>query len=473
MSTCVGPQRKTAGAAIEHNMILRDAFRSGWVAVVMLTSSLRGADWPQFLGPDRTGVSVEKGLLRAWPAGGPKEQWSVEVGAGFGGAAVRDGEVYVLDRVGERQDVLRCLDLKTGKALWTCAYDAPGKLPYDGSRSVPTVDERFVFTVGPFGHLQCIDRQSHRIVWSKHMVNDFKDAEIDRDEKPRTRAEKLARAQVPEWGVTQSVVLYKDLVIVAPQTEKVGLAGYEKGTGKLRWASGYVGRNWYSHVSPWLMRLGGADQVVMLAQPSDPEKSPASAPPAVITSIDPDTGGILWKAQTPRPYKIPIPQPLRIGEDRVFITGGYGLGCMVLKVAKEGGQWKAEVVFRKNTVASHIHSPVLYDGRIYVTSFREHGAANTGLVCVDENGELVWQTGPKLQFDFGGFIVADGLIFIMNGKTGELHLLEITSGGYKLLAKAKVLAGEGGTTWAPLALSEGRLIVRDQEQMKCLDVRTP
>lgn len=441
--------------------------------VVTLVATARAADWPAFMGQDRLGISPEKGLARAWPAGGPKVLWTIDAGVGFAGAAVRDGQVYLLDRPDDLKDVLRCLDLATGKELWTYAYDAPGKLPYNGSRNVPTVDEKHILTVGPFGHVHCIDRATRQPVWSHHLVNDFKDPAVDVDAPPKNRLEKLARTQLPEWGLTQCPVVHGDLVILAPQTQKAGLVAYEKATGKVRWTSEYIGRNWYSHVSPQLVRLLGVDQVIMLAQPSDPEKSPAKAPPANIVSIDPRTGRFLWKTQTPKPYKIPISQPLRIADDRLFMTGGYGLGGLVLQVNRNGETWSAQFVVQSRNVCAHIHSPILYEGQIYSESFRDHGAAATGMVCLDLDGALRWQSGIGEQFQSGGFLIADGLLFVMNGKTGELTLAEANPVAWKVLAKAKVLTAEGGLTWAPLALSDGKLIVRDQHQMRCLDVRTP
>jgi len=391
------------------------------------------------------------------------------VGLGFAGAAVRNGQVYVLDRLADRQDVLRCIDLNTGRELWTNSYNAPGTLPYPGSRQVPTVDEKLIFTVGPFGNFNAIDRQTHRIVWSHHLVNDFKEPSLDKPEKPKNRADQLARAQVPQWGVVQSPLLYEDLVIVAPQTQEVGLAAYEKTTGKLHWSSRYIGRNWYSHVSPTLMRLCNTPQIIMLAQPSDPEKSPADAPPATISSVDPKTGQILWQTRTPQPHKIVVPEPTQIGNDRLLITGGYGTGCAVVTVKQENGTWNT-AVWRSNVAASHIHSPVLYRDHLYIQSFKEHGSVNSGLVCLDLNLNVKWATGPKLQFEFGGFLVADGLIFAMNGRNGELSLLDADPSGFRVLGRAKVLEAEGATAWAPLALSNGKLLVRDQHMLKCLAV---
>ena len=439
-----------------------------WLALVWWTAIGCAADWPRLGGPGATWVSPETNLARSWPPEGPHVLWTTDAAEGFAGAAVYQGQVFLLDRSTNQQDVLRCLDLASGKELWRLAYDAQGSLPYDGSRNVPTVENQYVFTVGPFGQLHCIDRERHQTVWQHHLVEDFK--EPGTQESPKNREENLARAQVPMWGMTQAPLLYRDTVIVAPQTRRIGLVAYEKSTGKLRWTSSYIGRNWYSHVSPYLTSLCGVDQVIMMAQPSDPEKSPADAPPAIISSIDPGTGGILWTNQTPAPDKIPVAEPLRIAPDALFITGGFGLGCLALQVSCEGDRWETQVIFHTRAVAGFIHSPIFYRDRIYVTSFKEHRGAHTGLVCLRPDGQVVWQTGPELQFESGAFLIADGMAFVMHGKTGELHLIELSDTGPKLLAKSKVLSAKDGNVWAPMALSDGKLIVRDQHEMKCLDV---
>lgn len=432
----------------------------------------QAADWPRLGGPGATWVSPETNLARSWPLEGPRVLWAVPVAEGFAGPAVYAGKVFLLDRAGNQQDVLRCLALDSGLELWRLAYDAPGSLPYNGSRNVPTVDDQYIFTVGPFGQLHCIDRKQHKVVWVRHLVEDFKEPGLDSEQQPpKNREESLARAQLPMWGLTQAPLLYGDTVIVAPQTRKTGLVAYEKSTGKIRWSSGYIGRNWYSHVSPYLATLCGVDQVIMLAQPSDPEKSPSDAPPAIISSVDAATGRILWTNQTPAPDKIPIAEPLRIAPDELFIAGGFGLGCMGLQVRHATDQWETRIIFHTRVVAPFIHSPILYHDRIYVTSFKEHRGTDTGLVCLRPDGEALWQTGPELQFDSGAFLIADGMAFVMHGKTGELSLFELSDAGPKLLAKAKVLDGKGGEIWAPMALSDGKLIVRDQHEMKCLEVK--
>src|SRR5581483_3409059 len=276
-------------------------------------------DWPRLGGLGESWISPETNLARSWPTNGPPMLWTAEVGEGFAGPSVYGGNVYLLDRSTNHQDVLRCFSLSKGTESWRVGYDAPGSLPYNGSRDVPTVGETCIYTVGPFGHMHCFDRSTHRVLWQHHLVDDFKDPQIDTAEPPKNREDTLARAQVPMWGLTQAPLLYRETVIVAPQTRKVGLVAYHKSSGKIRWTSGYIGRNWYSHVSPYLPTLCRVDQIIMLAQPSDPEKSPSDAPPAIISSVDANTGHILWTNLTPAPDKIPISEPVALGNDQLFI----------------------------------------------------------------------------------------------------------------------------------------------------------
>ena len=139
-----------------------------------------------------------------------------------------------------------------------------------------------------------------------------------------------------------------------------------------------------------------------------------------------------------------------------------------MQLSRTNDQWSTRVIFNNKTVAAHIHSPVFYRDHIYVSSFREQGGLHTGLVCLDLDGRVLWQTGPDLQFHDGGLLLADGMALIVDGQSGQLRLLEISAAGYRVLAEAKVL--EGRQIWAPLALSGGKLLLRDQHQLKCLDL---
>ena len=178
---------------------------------VLVSSTAFAADWPQLLGPSGNGKSSETGLAKTWPAGGPKVVWRVPLATGYSSPSISGGEVYVLDRMDGTKDVLRCLDFANGKELWNFVYDAPGEVSHDGSRVPPTVDAQYVYTVGMMGHFHCIDRKTHKPVWSKNLVTDF------------------GLKGVPGWGITQAPALYNDLVIVAPQAPGRVRGGVQEG----------------------------------------------------------------------------------------------------------------------------------------------------------------------------------------------------------------------------------------------------
>ena len=403
--------------------------------VLILSSICMATDWPQYLGPNRNAVSAETGIKRSWPAGGPEVLWTVPLGEGFGGAAVSKGKVYVLDREGETGDILRVFDLLTGKEEWTFTYDAPGVLDKGGSRSVPTVDGNFVYTCGPFGHFHCFDINTHKPVWSKHVWTDYSSTDL------------------PRWGIAQNPLIYGDLVILASQTQKAGVVAFDKRTGEQKWASPALpGRAGY--VSPKIVKLEGEDHVVMI-----------SANGAVV-GFNPQTGQQLW-SYSGWQCRIPVPNVTEIGDGRIFITGGYRAGSAMIRVEKKSGAFEVEELFKTPEFGTHVHPAILVDGYLY-----GHNSTNetrNGLKCLSLDGEVMWQTGRNPLFDKGGFILVDGLFLSIDGDKGWLYLIEPSPDGFKELAKAKLL--DTNMCWGPLALSDGKLIIRDQKQRKCVLVK--
>jgi outer membrane protein assembly factor BamB len=403
-------------------------------SVVALTSlAAWGADWPQFLGPQRNAVSVETGLARSWPAAGPKLLWSAALGAGFAGPAVSAGQVFILDRPDDTKDVLRCYGLGDGKELWSLAYDAPGTFSIPGSRTTPTLTDKAAYIVGPLGHFHCVDRTTHEARWKKHLLDDF-------------------GGKLPNWGVSQSPVLYQDLVIVAPQSPTVGVAAFKGDTGELAWKSPELGP--LSYCSPTLARLGDVDQVVLVSAKG------------TVSGIAAADGRLLWQ------YKgwscnIPIASPVLIGDGRVFISGEYGAGSVMLRIAVADGVFSAQEVFKTQECMSQIHQALLYQGHLYANS--NGNKARDGFVCLGLDGKMTWRTGNEPNFERGSLLLADGMIFTVNGQDGTLAIFEASPTQFKLLASAPVLQGK--QAWAPLALVDGKLLVRDQKELKCFDVR--
>ncbi len=411
------------------------------VAIVLLATCAGMAQWPQYLGPDRNGTSPETGLLRSWPEAGPKVLWTVPLGAGYGGAAVSEGKVYILDRIGNEKDVLRCLDLNTGKEQWSYQYDAPGRVQHPGSRSTPTIDHDYVYTCGSFGDVYCLDTNTHQPVWKKNVWKDYDES------------------SGPRWAISQNPLIYGDLLILASQTAKAGVVAYDKLSGQVKWASpALAGRVGY--VSPSIVKITGADHVVMISAGG------RGGPSGVVVGMDPKTGKTLWTYEGWN-CQIPVPNVTEIGDGRLFITGGYQAGSAMIKIEKAGDSFAATEVYKTPDFGTHVHPAILYKGHLYGQCTTNE--TRDGMVCMDLDGKVKWKTGSSPLFDKGGAILADGLILTLDGKEGILYLIEPDPAGFKPLASAKLLTAP--ECWGPLALSDGKLLIRDQKQMKCVAVR--
>lgn len=424
---------------MQHNVLLKNLRYLSTAAIVLCTAASFASDWAQFQGPMRNGTSPETGLARDWPEDGPKTLWSMPLGEGFAGPAIRDKEVYIVDRVDSTQDIVRCLSLETGEELWQYAYDAPGETSSNGSRSAPTVTEKYVYTVGLMGHFQCIDRTTHKPVWSKNLFEDFEHDDL------------------PHWGFSQSPSLYKDLVIVAPQGTEHSVAAYKQETGELVWASPGLGDTGY--VSPVITTLAGVDQAVMVC---------ANGMVAGISMAD---GKVLWE-YTGWECDIPIPYPTVLSDNRLFITGEYGAGSAMIQITGSGNELKVEELFKTDVCGSQIHQPLLYENHLYLNS--NGNSRNDGMLCIDLEGNLKWRTKDTKKlpnFERGGLLLVDNMILNFDGRTGILHLVDPSPEGYQEIARAKIFTGK--QMWSPMALSYGKLVLRSQEEVRCLDLKNP
>ena len=411
-------------------------------AIISLSvASAFAADWPQYLGSNRDGKSTEKGILRTWPEEGPKVLWTVAVGVGYGGPAVRDGKVYLLDRDENVGDNFRCLDLSSGKELWNFAYAAPNKFNHPGSRTTPTVDGDNVYTCGPLGDLYCLNTGTRKPVWNKNIWKDF------------------GGDQLPRWGITQNPLIYRDLLIVAPQTSQTGVVAYDKLTGELKWKAPALSGN-AGYVTPSIVKVNGEDHLIMITASIGRGRSASGG---TVYGIDPLSGKILWDYGNWQ-CGIPIPDAVGAGEGRILITGGYSAGAAMIKVQKkEDGSYEVSELYKNPDFGSHTQPPILYKGYFYAQyTINER---SDGLVCMSVDGKVQWKTGEDPLFNKGGSVLADGLLLSVDGNT-MLYLIEPDPSGFKPLASAVLL--EPGENWAPIALVDGKLLIRDQENLKCV-----
>lgn len=420
------------------------------------SSVLFAQDWPQFMGPDRNSTSPQKKLLRTWPQEGPKVLWKADVGIGYAGPVVKDGKVYLLDRDDKVGDNLRCFDFATGKELWNFAWDAPGSVMFPGSRAVPTVDGNKVYACGPYGDLYCIDINTHKPVWYKNVWKDYGGEEI------------------PKWAISQSPLIYGDLLIIASQAPQAGVVAYEKTTGNVKWKTPAIGHVGY--VSPTLAKIDGKDHVVMVSS-----SGRGTGHDGKVVGIEPLSGKILWEYGKWNCH-ISVAGAVDAGENRLLIVGGYDLGATMIKVVKNSaGSYETKELYTTEEFGDQTKNPVLHNGYFYA----QYGtnSRRDGLVCMNVDGTIMWKTKRDPDFNKGSMILADGLLLATTGGK-SLYLVQPDPAGFKPLAKADLLeegvptAGSSGTTsrhgsaqnWAPIALADGKLLIRDQSRLLCVQV---
>ena len=428
--------------------------------VLLSVTCVLAADWPQYYGPRRDGTSTEKGILRSWPKEGPKILWTAPVGIGYGGPVVSGGKVYLLDRNDKVGDNLRCLDFTNGRELWRFAYDAPGSFNHPGSRSAPTVDGEHVYTCGPLGDLYCISTNTHKPVWHKNIWKDF------------------GGSALPRWAITQNPSIYRNLLIVAAQTPQAGVVAYDKLTGELKWKSAVVsgdagflsrqiGRLFgqsgnAGYVSPSVVKVGGEDHLVMITAATGFGRSASGGS---VNGIDPLSGRVLWSYSNWQ-CGIPVPHAVDAGEGRVLITGGYSAGAAMIKVEKKAdGSYGVRELFKTPDFGAHTQPPILHRDHFY-TQYTINERSD-GMVCMSMSGQVRWKTGEDPAFVRGGSILVDGLLLSTDGDT-TLYVIEPDPSRFKPLASARLL--EPGENWAPLALADGNLLIRDQKRLKCVRV---
>jgi outer membrane protein assembly factor BamB len=395
-------------------------------------SALPGA-WPQFRGPGRDGVDRNAaGITRAWQPSEPRELWGIDVGEGYAGVAVLNGRVYLMDYDREKkQDALRCLSLDDGREIWRFAYTVPVKRNHGMSRTVPAVTDRGVVAIGPKCHVVCLDPLSGQLKWGADLVRQY-------------------GATVPPWYAGQCPLLENDTVILAPGGKSALLVALDGETGAVRWQTPNPHGWKMTHSSIMPVDFGGEHMYVYCANNG-------------VVGVSAKTGAILWETKDWKISIATVPSPLVVGDGRIFFSGGYNAGSLMLQLMKQGGQFEAHTQFRlpPEVFGATQHTPIVHDGHLYGVR------PDNKFVCLGLDGKTVWASDAGQQFGLGPFLLADGVIFALND-SGLLRLIEATPKRYTLLAQAQVLKGR--ESWGPFALAGTRLLARDLTRLVCLEV---
>lgn len=391
--------------------------------------------WPWFRGPNLD-VICDDGvpLSREWPVNGPPTLWSIDLGNGYAAAAVHDGCVYVLDYDNEAlADTMRCFSLADGEEIWRNSYPVRIVENHGMSRTIPAVVDQFVISLGPKCHVVCWDAATGEARWLLDLVLDY-------------------GATVPKWYAGQCPLIDNGRLIVAPGGDALLMAvDYASDSPEVIWKSKNPNAWVMTHSSIVPIEFAGRRIYVYCGRGG-------------VAGVAADDGEILWETTDWKVDMATSPSPVIVPGGRIFCSGGYRSGAVMLQLKEDGEKIVVETAFRLKyrQFGSEQQTPILYDGHLY--GIRQQGEQ---FVCLDLEGNEVWNSG-KDKFGAAPYMVADGLLFILNDD-GLLTLAEATHRGYRPLAKAQVIL-DAHHSWGPMAMVAGRLIVRDMKRMVCLDV---
>ncbi len=402
-----------------------------------LTTLVKNADWPQWRGPNRDGMSFETGLQLEWPADGPPLSWKKPIGRGFSSFAVSAGRLYTMDQEavadpadnGNRfNECVVCIDADTGDELWRFRY--PNR--YDerfgpGPRSTPTVSGPFVYAVGPTGIFHCLNAITGEKIWRHDLIEEF-----------------AGRAM--QYGVSFSPLVDGNLVYCTPGgSGGNSVAAFDKSTGALVWKAL---DDPASYSSPIAITAAGVRQILFLTNTE-------------LVSFAPDGSKLFWRYPWKAEGGFNIATPMSFG-DYVLIASGYGKGCALLEVTRSSdGNFQVGAVYEHNRLRPYFASAVRFGEHIY-------GFDQTDLVCMNvRTGSITWREKGIRSFKKGSIIGVEGHLLLF-GESGSLTLIEAAPTEYRERATCRVSQTR---CWTPPALADGRLYIRDDAQIMCFDLR--
>ena len=445
-----------------------------------------GEDWPLFLGPLGTGISGETGLLAKWPEEGPTKLWARQLGEGYAPPAVMGSRVVVMHRLRD-QEIVECVHAETGETLWKYEYETDFRDPYGyngGSRCAAVLTKDRCYTFGPQGKLLCLNLADGKKVWENDTTQNWK---------------------IPEhfFGAGCTPILEGNLLIVLVGGQpNSGVVAFNAATGDVVWEStgqktwegcptddpGQRPYQWtgkemvVSYSSPICATIHGQRHLLCLMRQG-------------LVSLDPANGQLRFRYwfRSRTHESVNAARPVVI-DDRIFLSAAYETGAAMLKVQPDSQSY--EVLWRnKRGMSTHWSTPIYVDGHLYGFSGRHEPEAR--LQCVDaETGELKWSTNgyegdlanleqdPRtgrvrdketlkpLPFPFygrGSMLLADGK-FVALAERGTLALLEPNSKEWKEISRVQ-FPEMGYPSWAAPILSRGRLFLRSESHLVCLDLK--
>ncbi|MCA1618776.1 MAG: PQQ-like beta-propeller repeat protein [Acidobacteria bacterium] len=381
------------------------------------------AEWPQWRGPNRDGLSKETGLLKQWPETGPPLAWKATgAGRGYSSLSASKGRLYTMGLRGEREFVV-AFDFKTGKEVWATPHGSAFRNDRgDGPRGTPTVDGDRVYALGGSGDLSALDAATGKVVWTMNVLQKFGGSNIT-------------------WGISESPLVVGAKLLVNPGGPGASVVALNKRDGSLVWKS-QSDRAGYSSGIP--VTVGGKTQVVFFTHSRG-------------LGLDLETGALLWDYPKAANQTANAATPVVRG-NRVWISSDYGNGGGLVEI-KADGKSASEVYFTRE-MRNHHSSSVLIGDHLYGFS----GGILTAMKF--DTGEVAWKDRSVGK---GSLVYADGLLYLLS-ENGVVGLAEATPEGYREKGRFRI-PQDSLPTWAHPIVAGGHLFLRDQDTIYAYDLR--
>ena len=404
-------------------------------------TSAASEDWPQWRGPERNGTSSESGLLKQWPAGGPKLLWQVnDIGDGYSTPVVVGNRIYLMSNRDMENEFVAALSTQDGKVIWTTRVGNVGNPnqnpPYPKARSTPTVDGNFIYALGSDGDIACLEAKSGKLRWSKNIRKEF--------------------GGVPgEWAYAESPLVDGDLVVVTPGGAEATMVALNKKTGALVWKSVVPGSEPAGYASAIVVQGGGRKQYVQLLTKG-------------IVGVDAKTGQLLWRyadvAKGPAQYFTPI------AHGEYVYCGALGVGGGMVRLKPEGSGVAAEQVYFIRGLPNGIGGAVLVGDHLFGTEVAQQ------LVAVEfTTGKVKWKSE---NFGWASVAAADGHLYF-HFINGDLALVEASPEAFREKGrfappnqpKKKQVGQFPEGAFAYPVIANGRLYIRDLGTLWAYDIK--
>jgi len=349
--------------------------------------------------------------------------WKQPVGVGHASFVVAEGNAYTIEQR-RSEEVVAAYDLSSGRELWTQKWNADFEdSTGDGPRATPTWDQGRIYALGATGELRCLDAKNGSVLWGKNILSDNQASNLP-------------------WAMAASPLVVDDKVIVLPGgTSGKSVVAYNKMTGAPVWR---VLNDVQAYVSPMLVELAGRRQVVVVTS-------------SRVVGLIPESGALLWSYVWDTNGGINVSQPIVVDQNRFFISSGYGKGAALVEVKGSGNSYTATTIWENVLMKNKFNSSVFYNGYVY-------GLDEGILTCLDvKTGDRKWKDG---RYGYGQVLLAGDHLIVTSDK-GEVALVKATPDGYNEVARFEALKGQ---TWNYPAIADGRLLVRNSNEMAAYDI---